>query len=129
MSLEAFWVEVRDWLEQNCPASMRRPAPDDEIVWGGRRAEFKNPDAKLWLERMAERGWTARAWPSEYGGGGLSCAQARVLTEEMTRIGARSPLFSFGIVRAALAALDEGSPDVALLASLAKAKANEVFFS
>ena len=96
-TLETFRVEVRSWLEESCPASMRTPAPDDEIVWGGRRAEFKNPDSKVWLERMAERGWTAPTWPGEYAGGGLSTGQARVLTEEMQRIGARSPLFSFGI--------------------------------
>src|SRR5260370_40541881 len=72
--LDPFRMQTRSWLEANCPASMRTPMPDDEIVWGGRRASFKNPDAKLWLERMAARGWTVPTWPKEYGGRGPSAA-------------------------------------------------------
>jgi len=97
MSLEEFRNEVRVWLEDNCPASMRTPLPEDEIVWGGRHAKFTNPEAKLWLDRMAERGWTAPAWPERYGGGGLSADEAQILAEELERIGARGPLLSFGV--------------------------------
>ena len=43
--LDAFRAEVRDWLEANCPPSMRTPMKDDEIVWGGRKGEFVNPDS------------------------------------------------------------------------------------
>lgn len=95
--LEAFRAEARAWLEDNCPASMRTPMPEDEVVWGGRNAVFKNPDSKVWLARMADKGWTTPTWPQEYGGGGLDKAQGRVLAEEMQRIGARPPLVSFGI--------------------------------
>jgi len=95
--LDAFRREVRAWLEANCPESMRTPMTEDETVWGGRRAEFKNPDSKLWLERMAERGWTAPTWPAEYGGGGLSFDENRVLQQELRRIHARPPLTSFGL--------------------------------
>ncbi|MEZ6022664.1 MAG: acyl-CoA dehydrogenase family protein [Hyphomonadaceae bacterium] len=96
--LDAFRSATRDWLEENCPASMRTPmASEDEIVWGGRKATYANPDAKLWLDRMAERGWTAPTWPKEYGGGGLSNAENAVLQGELKRIKARPPLFSFGL--------------------------------
>ncbi|HRJ02364.1 MAG TPA: acyl-CoA dehydrogenase family protein [Hyphomonas sp.] len=95
--LEAFRTDTRKWLEANCPASMRTPMLDDEVVWGGRNATFKNPDSKLWLDRMGEKGWTAPEWPKEYGGGGLSRGEARVLEQEMRRIKARPPLFSFGL--------------------------------
>ena len=54
--LDAFRAEVRDWLEANCPPSMRTPMKDDEIVWGGRKGEFVNPDSKIWLERMGAAG-------------------------------------------------------------------------
>ena len=37
------------------------------------------------------------AWPKEYGGAGLTPAQAKVLREEMAAIKARPPLSSFGI--------------------------------
>ncbi|MGO8917732.1 MAG: acyl-CoA dehydrogenase family protein [Stellaceae bacterium] len=95
--LDAFRAETRAWLEANCPPSMRTPMPDDEVVWGGRRASFKNPDAKLWLERMAARGWTVPSWPKQYGGGGLAPAEARLVEEEMRRLNCRPPLQSFGI--------------------------------
>jgi alkylation response protein AidB-like acyl-CoA dehydrogenase len=95
--LETFRQETREWLEANCPASMRTPVGESEVVWGGRRAVFPNEDARLWLERMAGRGWTVPTWPAAYGGGGLSGSEARVLEEEMKRLGARPPLLSFGI--------------------------------
>ncbi|HUH86178.1 MAG TPA: acyl-CoA dehydrogenase family protein [Stellaceae bacterium] len=107
--LEAFRAAARGWLEANCPPSMRTPAPDDEVVWGGRRARFKNPDSKLWLERMAERGWTVPTWPKAYGGGGLSPSEARILEEEMRRLDCRSPLQSFGIWMLGPVLLEYGS--------------------
>ena len=93
MSLEDFRAESREWLEENCPESMRTPMPGDETPNPGRRANFKNPDTKVWLDRMAEKGWTVPQWPKEYGGGGLSIDENRVLNEEMRRIKARTPLF------------------------------------
>ena len=101
-NLERFRSEARAWLEANCPPTMRGEAPNAaedgaEIIWGGRRATYKSPDAKLWLDRMAGRGWTAPTWPKEYGGGGLSPDEARVLAQEMARVRARPPLFSFGL--------------------------------
>jgi alkylation response protein AidB-like acyl-CoA dehydrogenase len=96
--LEKFRDEIRQWLEKNCPASMRRPpASEDESVWGGRNAAFASEDARLWLERMARRGFTAPTWPREYGGGGLDADQNRVLQEELRRIHARPALVSFGL--------------------------------
>jgi alkylation response protein AidB-like acyl-CoA dehydrogenase len=95
--LDAFRQETRSWLVANCPPAMRSPAGESEVVWGGRAARFPSEEARLWLERMAERGWTAPTWPRAYGGGGLSGAEVRVLDEELKRIGARAPLLSFGI--------------------------------
>ena len=93
MSLEAFREETRAWLEENCPASMRTPMPADETPNPGRRAQFKNPDSKVWLDLMADKGWTVPHWPKEYGGGGLSIDENAVLREEMSRIKARTPIF------------------------------------
>jgi alkylation response protein AidB-like acyl-CoA dehydrogenase len=96
--LETFRAEVRDWLEVNCPPSMRRDmGGEEEAIWGGRNFTFQNPEAKLWLERMGARGWTAPTWPKDYGGGGLSREEAKVLEREMARIKARPALLSFGI--------------------------------
>ena len=97
-ALEKFRQETRAWLEENCPPSMRTPmASEDETVWGGRNAKYKNPEAKLWLDRMASRGWTAPTWPKEYGGGGLTKEENLVLQQELRRIKARPALSSFGI--------------------------------
>jgi len=101
--LEAFRTETRAWLEANCPPSMRGGAEiavtdgDDNSIWGGRKAQVKNPEQKLWLDRMGAKGWTAPTWPREYGGGGLSNAEAKVLTQELARIKARPALMSFGL--------------------------------
>jgi alkylation response protein AidB-like acyl-CoA dehydrogenase len=110
--VDTFRSETRAWLATNCPASMRLPLEDDEDrCWGGRNWEFKSEDQKLWLERMAERGWTAPTWPTEYGGGGLSRDEAKVLREEMRAINARSPLDSFGIWMLGPALLKYGSEE------------------
>ena len=96
--LETFRDETRAWLEANCPAQMRLPIRDDEdVCWGGRKVKFSSDAQKLWLERMGAKGWTVPEWPAQYGGGGLSRDQAKVLSEELRRIKARSPLSSFGI--------------------------------
>jgi alkylation response protein AidB-like acyl-CoA dehydrogenase len=95
--LADFRAETRAWLEANCPPSMRTPMPEEERVWGGRRAEFRHPDGRTWFERVVERGWTVPTWPVAYGGGGLSAAEALVLKEEMRALGCRTPLFGFGI--------------------------------
>ncbi|PHY22270.1 acyl-CoA dehydrogenase [Caulobacter sp. BP25] len=84
-------------MEANYPKSLSAPMAEDEAPWGGRKMVWQNPDAKLWLERMAERGWTAPMWPREYGGGGLSKTQNKVLEQELRRLKARPALMSFGV--------------------------------
>ena len=96
--LEAFRHDVRSWLSENCPKSMRQPVKSFEDFYsGGRDPEIVNPDQKVWCDRMAEKGWTVPHWSQEYGGGGLSSEEINVLQQEMNAIGARRPLDSFGI--------------------------------
>jgi alkylation response protein AidB-like acyl-CoA dehydrogenase len=95
--IETFRSETRAWLEANYPPSLRSPMSEDDSPWGGRKMVWKNPDSKLWLDRMAEKGWTAPTWPKQYGGGGLSPAESRVLQQEMNKLKLRPPLMSFGI--------------------------------
>jgi alkylation response protein AidB-like acyl-CoA dehydrogenase len=96
--LDTFRADIRAWLSENYPASLGSDADiDDESIWGGRRAAHKNSATKLWLDRMASRGFTAPTWPKAYGGGGLSPDEARVLAQELARIKARPALMSFGI--------------------------------
>jgi len=96
--IDTFRSETRVWLEANCPAEMRQPMRSEaDACWGGRNWSFQSDAQRQWLEAMTGRGWTVPDWPKDYGGGGLSAAEARVLKEEMARIGARPPLTSFGI--------------------------------
>ena len=92
--LQTFREETRDWLEANCPPEMRKPG---DVCWGGRNPQFSHPDQEIWLERMGDKGWTCPTWPAEYGGGGLSKDENKILQEEMSAMSARSPLGSFGI--------------------------------
>ena len=96
--LSAFRAETRAWLEANCPPEMRTPmASEDDMPWGGRHFQFKSEAQRVWMQRMAERGWTVPTWPKAYGGGGLSGEQAKVLQQEMRALNCRVPLSSFGI--------------------------------
>lgn len=96
--LDVFRAETRAWLEANCPEEMRQPVRDEEdVYWGGRKASFKSEAQKSWFEACAAKGYTVPAWPKAYGGAGLNAAEAKILREEMSRIGARPPLSSFGI--------------------------------
>ena len=72
---------------------------------------FASEDQRLWLERMAARGWTAPTWPREYAGGSLSREEAKVLAEELDRLQAISPLESFGISMLGPALLKYGNEE------------------
>ena len=92
-----FCASTRAWLEAHCPAEMRAPMThEDDTVWAGRNAKLSTAQ-RQWLDAMASRGWTVPTWPTEYGGGGLSHAHAKVLAQEMAALGCRPPLLSFGI--------------------------------
>jgi alkylation response protein AidB-like acyl-CoA dehydrogenase len=109
--LEQFREETRRWLVGNAPESMYAPlsSPED-ICWGGRRGRYP-ADVTRWLDVMAERGWTAPSWPREYGGGGLSRAEAKVLAEEMGKLRLRPPLAGFGLTMIGPLLLQEGNEE------------------
>jgi alkylation response protein AidB-like acyl-CoA dehydrogenase len=93
--LEGFRAEAKAWLEANFPKALAGdPAAQMAATMGGEMT----PDAALWKQRMGEKGWGTPTWPTEYGGGGLSRAEARVLAEEMGRIGARNPIGGMGVM-------------------------------
>ena len=110
--IELFRKETRAWLESNCPPEMRKPLQsEDDTCWGGRGWKFKSDAQRLWLERMASKGWTVPEWPREFGGGGLSRDETKVLRQEMRALGCRSPLDSFGIWMLGPALLKYGSEE------------------
>ena len=96
--LDSFREEIRAWLEENAPPSLRGTNVSElDGVWGGTKWVFENPDQKVWLDRCAERGYTAPTWPREYGGGGLDAAESKVLHREMGRLRIPPPLIGFGL--------------------------------
>ncbi|MCZ6853339.1 MAG: acyl-CoA dehydrogenase family protein [Gammaproteobacteria bacterium] len=107
----AFREDIRRWLEENCPASMRTPMATNEYPGGGRRAKYRNPDTKVWLERMAERGFTVPMWPRRYGGGGLDKDENAVLQEELRLINARPAHVGMGISMIGPALLEYGTEE------------------
>jgi alkylation response protein AidB-like acyl-CoA dehydrogenase len=92
-NLTDFRAETRAWLEANCPPGARGHG---QVAWGSRRIRLE-PDVQLWLDRMAERGWTVPTWPREYGGAGLDRDRYTILIDELKRIDARTPLTGRGV--------------------------------
>jgi acyl-CoA dehydrogenase len=107
-----FRRELGSWLEANAPQSLAGRG-DDALngVWGGRKWVFRDPDEKLWLERAAERGLTAPTWPREYGGGGLTGEQAKVLRHELGARRLPTPLIGFGLTMIGPTLLRYGSEE------------------
>jgi alkylation response protein AidB-like acyl-CoA dehydrogenase len=104
--LDAFRAEARDWLEANFPKSLANS--QFAMIPGG---EKPTGDALTWKQRMAEKGWGTPTWPTQYGGGGLSGPQARVLQQEMDRIGAYNPMMGMGLSMFGPTLLEYGTED------------------
>jgi alkylation response protein AidB-like acyl-CoA dehydrogenase len=108
--VEAFREQIRGWLEAHAPRSLygtRRGRFDG--FWGGRKAVGVEPDLLRWRDVMAERGFTAPTWPVEYGGGGLSRAEARALDQELARAGLPPAVVGFGLTMIGPTLLDYGT--------------------
>jgi len=85
--LSVFRAEVRSWLGGNFPPSLKNKGLGIEGDTDG-----LGPDLDAWRERLAKKGWGAPTWPKEYGGAGLGHPEARVIGEEMGRVGAFNPI-------------------------------------
>ena len=106
---QEFYREIYAWLEQNCPPSQRLPASGKDMVYGGQQCVFPSEDARIWLQRMAAKGWTVPTWPRKYGGAGLSPEQEKLLKKAMRKLGCRSPLTGHGLWMLGPALLEFGS--------------------
>ncbi len=93
VTLEDFRAETRAWLEQNCPDGAKGPG---QTPLGSKSIELE-PDVRIWLDRMANKGWTVPTWPVEYGGAALNNDEYKILIEELKRVGARTPLTGRGV--------------------------------
>ena len=105
---EAFRQEARAWLAENFPAGLRGKENAFAAIEGG---AAENEDAKAWKKAMGEKGWGTPTWPTQYGGGGLTPAQARILNEEMGRIGAWNPIGGMGVMMFGPTLLEYGTEE------------------
>jgi alkylation response protein AidB-like acyl-CoA dehydrogenase len=107
-STDAFRQEARTWLEANFPQSLRGKDNAMSAVDGPTE---ETAEQKAWREAMGAKGWGVPTWPTQYGGGGLTREQARVLGEEMMRIGAWNPIGGMGVMMFGPTLLEYGSEE------------------
>ena len=92
VELEGFRTEAKAWLEKNFPKSLKgraglAMAPITEGTAGS--------DLKAWRDAIGAKGWATPSWPTEYGGGGLGKGEARILAQEMAKLGAFNRSYYF----------------------------------
>ena len=104
---EAFRKEVREWVEANFPAELKgRPNPMM------REERAKPTEAQeAWRKAVGAKGWGTPTWPKQYGGGGLSSAEARVIQQEFGRAGAYNPIGGMGVMMFGPTLLEYGTED------------------
>ena len=106
--IDRFRQEARTWLAANFPPSLRGKDNAMSAIEGpGDQSE----DEAAWQRAMGEKGWGVPTWPKQYGGGGLSRAEVRVLQEEMARAGAWNPIGGMGVMMFGPTLLEYGSEE------------------
>ena len=121
MDITTFRSETREWLEANCPSSMRNKPVHFEDAFD----IYNTDDARAWRDACAGRGWTAPLWPKEYGGAELSREEYRVFQEEMAAIKALPPESGMGLAMIGPTLLEFGT-DAQKLEHLPKIATGEV---
>jgi alkylation response protein AidB-like acyl-CoA dehydrogenase len=105
--LEAFGAEVREWIEENFPRTLK----GKQQLMMTEVGPIREQDFAGWKKAMGERGWGTPTWPKQYGGGGLSSLQARVLQQEMSRVGAWNPIGGMGVMMFGPTLLEYGNEE------------------
>jgi len=85
---EAFRAEIRAWLEANLPQHVR-----DKVL---NHKRLNRDDIASWHKLLGQKGWSAPAWPVEWGGPGWTEVQRQIWDDECGRIGAPMVL-PFGV--------------------------------
>jgi alkylation response protein AidB-like acyl-CoA dehydrogenase len=96
----AFRTEVREFIEQNLPASSRE------------RSARRFEDADLeWSRKLGAAGYAGLTWPKEYGGAGAPYAHQAIFLEELARAEAPSHLGVIGLGMAGPTIITWGTPE------------------
>ncbi len=86
--LDSFREDAKAWVEENFPRSLAGSSMGLE----GEADESTKADLDAWRQRLAEKGWGAPTWPTEFGGAGLSDPEAKIVSQEMAKQGAFNPI-------------------------------------
>ena len=84
----AFRAEVRAFIASAYPQSLRGKQDEGE--------ELAKQDFLAWHRILAQKGWVAPAWPTEYGGPGWTSVQRYIWSEECA-LADTVPILPFGI--------------------------------
>ena len=106
--LEAFRGEVRAWIKENFPESLKSKL---EEYFQSMPRYPDGPDWKLWKDRVVAKGWGTPGWPKAYGGGGLPTVQARIVQQEFFNMGAFNPMTGMGTTLLGPTMLEHGSEE------------------
>lgn len=87
--LESFRAQTRAWIDSNFPKSLAGKAM---LYMGFDHNVPMEGDALRWRQALADKGWGSPTWPKEYGGGGHSATEARIIGEELASLGAFNPI-------------------------------------
>jgi alkylation response protein AidB-like acyl-CoA dehydrogenase len=98
---DAFRADIRTWLDANLPHTLR-----DKVL---NHKRLNRDDYANWHKLLGKRGWSAIAWPKEYGGPGWDATQRHIWDEECARIGAPGVL-PFGVSMVAPVLMKYGNP-------------------
>ena len=90
----AFQTEVRSFLEEAWPQEMQDKKARSAL------GKLSKEDLVGWQKRLAEKGWAATNWPTEYGGAAFTPTQSYIWDAERARIGAPG-VIPFGITMVA----------------------------
>lgn len=86
----AFRKEVREFIEENYPR---------DFIGDSSREDLTREQFLAWHKVLGKKGWSAPAWPVEYGGTGWSATQRYIWQEENARADTIMPLpFSVSMV-------------------------------
>lgn len=96
----AFRQEVHSFIENNYPKHIAGKSLD----------ELSRDDIMAWHKILGKQGWSAPAWPKEYGGTGWTATQRYIWSEENARFDTIMPL-PFGVSMVAPVIYTFGSPE------------------
>jgi hypothetical protein len=100
---QQFRKELRSWLAANLT---------DEVLTAGHHPGADSAAFDLlrtWNAKVADAGWAAVAWPTDYGGRGASVLEQLVYAEETTRARVPNPLNIIGVNNIAPAIMHYGT--------------------